>query len=593
MTDWKRFSAIAATALLAFILAVPVFAAEVTVNLVAEQVDVTMADGAVVPMWGLRDAGTAPGTATVPGPTISAVAGDNLVINLINNLIEPTSLVINGQKATEPNAMVPTWTNNSTGNRTSLTQRVRSFTHETPVSSTPPVSVTYRWDGLKPGTYLIESGSHQAVQVPMGLYAALKVDVAAGSQAYPATAYNSDVVLLFSEVDPALNAAVAAGQYGTAAYTTSMGMGYLPRYFLINGASYVPGVSTPIQAGNVNATTLLRFLNAGSRTRNPVLQGPYMTLVAEDGYPLPYPLQQYSIYLPAGKTMDAIFNPVAEGTLPLYDRSLGLVNNLNSPGGMVTYLTVGPSVPAPASYELGVFRTTGPDAGHWYLDTSGDGAWDSAADTAYTSFGLATDLPLRGDWNGDGASQIGVFRDGTWILDADGNGAWDAGTDTLYDSFGTAGDLPVTGVWNGGGATQVGVYRAGAWFLDTNGNGAWDGAIDTMFPSFGAAGDIPVTGDWNGDGTTQIGVFRDGEWYLDSDGNGAWDGAIDTRYASFGTAGDIPVTGDWNGDGATQIGVFRDGTWILDADGNGAWDPGVDTVYSSFGTAGDLPVVGK
>ncbi len=346
MTYWKKLLRIPAMALLAFLPAVSVFAADVTVNLVAEQVDVTMADGAVVPMWGLRDASATPGTATVPGPTISAAAGDNLIINLTNNLSEPTSLVINGQKATETGAMIPTWTDNSTGNRTSLNQRVRSFTHET---ATGGATATYRWGGLKPGTYLLESGSHQAVQIPMGLYAALKVDVAAG-QAYPSINYTADVVLLFSEVDPALNAAVASGEYGSAPesglYTTSMGMGYLPRYFLINGQSFrrfSEGGRIPLPAGSANGTTLVRFLNAGSRTRNPVLQGPYMTLVAEDGNPLPFPLQQYSVYLPAAKTMDAIFQPTAVGSFPLYDRSLGLTNGTTSPGGMLTYLQIAPS----------------------------------------------------------------------------------------------------------------------------------------------------------------------------------------------------------------------------------------------------------
>lgn len=598
MTTWKKFLSIPGATLLAVLLAVPAFAADVTVNLVAEQVNVAMADGTLIPMWGLRDAAGGAGTATVPGPTIRLTAGDNLIINLTNDLgttvttpgaEEPVSLVINGLKATEAGAMTPTWTDNSTGNRTALTQRVRSFTHEV----APGATGTYRWDGVTSGTYLLESGTHQAVQIPMGLYAAVVVDEVANAQAYPdaSTAYSDDAVLLFSEVDPVLNAAVAAGEYGSAPgtglYTTSMGMGYLPRYFLINGTSYAAGAATPIQIGSATGSKLLRFLNAGSRTRNPVLQGDYMTLIGEDGNPASYQLQQYSIYLPAGKTMDALFSPTAARSYPLYDRSLGLSNGTTSPGGMLAYLAATTVVAQPA--RIGVFRS-----GQWYLDANGNGAWDSGTDLAYASFGGATDIPVTGDWNGDGTTQIGTFRDGQWFLDANGNGAWDAGVDTTYSSFGQAGDIPVTGDWNGDGLTQIGVFRAGTWYLDSNGNGVLEPLVDTVYASFGMASDVPVTGDWNGNGVTKIGVFRGGAWYLDSNGNGVWDGGIDTAYDSFGGASDVPVVGDWSGDGIEKIGVFRSGAWYLDADGSGAWEAGTDTAYPSFGAAsGDLPIIGN
>jgi FtsP/CotA-like multicopper oxidase with cupredoxin domain len=591
MSIRNKFSYIPALALLTLMLAVPAFSADVTVNLVAEQVNVTMADGATVPMWGLRNAASPAGTATIPGPAISAVAGDNLIINLTNNLSEPTSLVINGQKATEAGAMVPTWTDNSTGNRTSLPQRVRSFTHE---AASGVGTATYRWNGLRAGTFLIESGSHQAVQVPMGLYAALKVDVVAGSQAYPdaGTSYDQDVILLFSEVDPVLNNAVASGEYGSAPgsglYTTSMGMGYLPRYFLINGTSYIPGGDTPLPAGPANGTTLLRFLNAGSRTRNPVLQGPYMTLIAEDGNPLPYPLQQYSIYLTAGKTTDVVFQPSAEGTLAVYDRSLGLTNNTNSPGGMLANLVIGPAGPGVPATRIGVFRQ-----GVWYLDANGNGGWDPGTDYRLNSFGISTDLPVVGDWTGDGFSKLGVFRNGKWYFDTNGSGQWEPLADAVFPGFGLAGDLPFAGDWNGDGRDEIGVFRNGAWYLDSDGNGQWNPGTDAFYPSFGVAGDLPFVGDWNGDGNPDIGFFRNGEWFLDANNNGIWEPGTDIHYVGFGLPGDIPVIGDWNGDGSSEIGVFRNGRWYLDSNGNGLWEPGTDTLYPAFGLAGDLPLAGN
>ena len=182
-------------AMLVLLAAGPALAVDIVVNLVAEKVNLTMpGTGEVVPMWGYRLASADPGTATVPGPTIAATTDDTLTINLTNNLhldpglTEPTSIVIPGQMASEADAMVPTWTDGSTGGRTSTTQRVRSFTHE----ASPNGTSTYQWDTLNPGTYLIQSGTHPSVQIQMGLYAVLKVDDAGGGSVYGQNYDNGD-----------------------------------------------------------------------------------------------------------------------------------------------------------------------------------------------------------------------------------------------------------------------------------------------------------------------------------------------------------------------------------------------------------------
>jgi len=88
MTIFKKFLSIPGVTLLALLLAVPVFAADVPVSLVAEAVTATMPDGSSVPMWGLRDSVANPtaNTASIPGPTIRAVAGDNLIVSLTSTL---------------------------------------------------------------------------------------------------------------------------------------------------------------------------------------------------------------------------------------------------------------------------------------------------------------------------------------------------------------------------------------------------------------------------------------------------------------------------------------------------------------------------
>jgi len=245
------------------------------------------------------------------------------------------------------------------------------------------------------------------------------------------------------------------------------------------------------------------------------------------------------------------------------------------------------------------------------LDANGNGRWDGAAggDRLTAAFGLATDLPVRGDWNGDGIDDLGVRSPGTskFALDTNGNGRWDrtAGGDLQTIAFGYAADLPVSGDWNGDGTDDIGVWRPSTrqFYLDLNGNDRWDRPRggDLRIDGFGLAADLPVTGDWNGDGTDDIGVWRPstGEFLLDANGNHRWDGVSggDLQTVAFGLASDRPVSGDWNGDGKDDVGVWRPSTrqFRLDANGNHRWDEaaGGDVLTGAFGAATDVPLAGR
>ena len=50
--------------------------------------------------------------------------------------------------------------------------------------------------------------------------------------------------------------------------------------------------------------------------------------------------------------------------------------------------------------------------------------WDLPGDVGF-GWGLPGDLPVAGDWNGDGNDEVGVFRNGAWFLDYNGNRYWD------------------------------------------------------------------------------------------------------------------------------------------------------------------------
>jgi len=198
--------------------------------------------------------------------------------------------------------------------------------------------------------------------------------------------------------------------------------------------------------------------------------------------------------------------------------------------------------------EIGVFR---PSTHLFYLDYNGNGVWNGGVTDRQYNFGISGDIPRPGDWNADGRTEIGVFRPSTHLfyLDYNGNGVWNGASVDRQYNFGITGDIPIPGDWNADGRTEISVFRNSThmFYLDYNGNGVWNGAgIDRQY-NFGITGDIPVTGDWNSDGRTDIGVFRPSThvFYLDYNGNGAWNGAGVDRMYNFGITGDKPVTGKW------------------------------------------------
>jgi hypothetical protein len=131
--------------------------------------------------------------------------------------------------------------------------------------------------------------------------------------------------------------------------------------------------------------------------------------------------------------------------------------------------------------------------------------------------------------------------------------------------FGRSGDTPVVGDWDGDGRTDVGVFRPSTdmWYLDV-GNKDFSQNMVNGF-QFGGSGDTPVVGDWDGEGRTDVGTFRPstGEWYLDV-GNKDFSQNM-VNGLQFGRPGDIPVVGDWDGGERISLGVFRpgDSTWSL------------------------------
>ncbi|MGB5455083.1 MAG: Ig-like domain-containing protein, partial [Gammaproteobacteria bacterium] len=355
----------------------------------------TLPDGSTVPMWGyVEDTGdgtnahcydiTGGGSVALrnacvaalpdpvaPGPRLTVQPNETLFrIYLTNGLPEPTSIVVPGQEIPFSSNTVtgPTWNDGTTGPRTDPAQRVRSFGVETAANGGRRAYVWANSRGnpfVSPGTFIYHSGTHPQKQVYMGLYGAVTKDEVAedivtgtSAEAYPDVPYDNEVILFYSDIDPAHNAAVAALD------STYTPIKYNAKWFLINGEPYEAGMAD-IPAGlasvpgtNTRSDTLIRFLSAASETHVPVLQGLRMTIHAEDGNPYTWqngdtvggtaPRTQYSALLPPLKTKDAIIQPTSEGRYAVYDGNGYMTNPSNiddfavgdTVGGMLRFLAV-------------------------------------------------------------------------------------------------------------------------------------------------------------------------------------------------------------------------------------------------------------
>jgi len=242
--------------------------------------------------------------------------------------------------------------------------------------------------------------------------------------------------------------------------------------------------------------------------------------------------------------------------------SSSLIINQDSGQALIT-----PSVITP-SHRIGVFRN-----GVWYLRKSNT---NGIADLAFT-YGQSGDVPVIGDWKGDGVDTIGVYRYGVFFLrNSNTNGI----ADITFGYGNLWGDTPVVGDWDGNGIDTIGVYRYGVFFLR---NSNTNGIADINF-TYGQPKDIPVIGDWNGDGIDTVGMYRNGVFYLR---NSNTNGIADINF-TYGQSGDIPVIGDWNGDSIDTVGVYRNGVFYLrNSNTNGIAD-----LAFAYGQSGDIPVIG-
>ena len=221
----------------------------------------------------------------------------------------------------------------------------------------------------------------------------------------------------------------------------------------------------------------------------------------------------YTIILPSN---------LSNGAISLEARAVDLAGNSSPTSGVFglvittdpgDYSNAGASQPA-------LFRRVNPGLAQWFIQ--------GVSPSTGINYGSGTlDVPLQGDFDGDGRTDLAVYRPSTatWLLNESSNGL-------VSFAFGQANvDLPVVADFNGSGKSAVGVYRptTGQWFIA----GATGAA-----PIFGGLGDIPVPGDYDGVGHAELAVYRPstGQFFVAGHANPI----------QVGQPGEVPVPGAYD-----------------------------------------------
>ncbi len=225
--------------------------------------------------------------------------------------------------------------------------------------------------------------------------------------------------------------------------------------------------------------------------------------------------------------------------------------------------------------------------GRWHLRRS-DGS-------EYTFFyGVPGDVPLFGDWDGDGLDTPGMYRPSngfaylTDTLPADGGvGVGDPGLTFFY---GIPGDKVFVGDWDGDGTDTLGISRNGKVFL-ANTNATVVADVEFWF---GVPSDMPFGGDPDGDGKDSVYLYRPSSgftYFTESTEVGPSMIAITDGTLFYGVPTDRFVLGDWDKNEVDSVGVFRPGTaTVLLRNANTTGPANVSYV---FGQSAWTPVAGS
>lgn len=223
------------------------------------------------------------------------------------------------------------------------------------------------------------------------------------------------------------------------------------------------------------------------------------------------------------------------------------------------------------------------------------------------SGGENDDVPLTGDYDGDGITDFALYKARSKANDWGGFfSVWLSESQVWrWFTLGQPGDTPVVADYDGDGVSDFAVYhRYTSPVYDSRlgnlvyGEFQWKSSLygDMRIFPVGEPDDVPVVGDFDRDGKDDFALYKRrasdntwGGWFtVWSSASQAW------QWVTMGQPGDLPVIGDYDGDGLSDFGVYTPrwpannggGYYTILCSSNGA------KAVESIGEPDDVPVTG-
>jgi hypothetical protein len=274
------------------------------------------------------------------------------------------------------------------------------------------------------------------------------------------------------------------------------------------------------------------------------------------------------------------------------------------------YFSVGGEVPLKGDFngdgrdDIATF--TRGATGDVYVALSNGNGFNGTGWKWHNNFCFGSEVPLVGDFNGDGRDDIATFTRGAtgdvYVALSNGvNGFVGTGW-KWHNNFCFGSEVPLVGDFNGDGRDDLATFTRGSTgdvFVATSTGSSFSGTGWKWHDYFCVGSELPAVGDFNGDGRDDLATFTrgaTGDVYVAlSSGSNSFSGTGWKWHDRFCYGAELPAIGDFNGDGKDDLATFTRGStgdvYVATSTGGGFVGTGAKW-HNSFCYGTDLPLVG-